>query len=277
MHPIIAVAGKEFRDDLRNRWVLALTILFAVLALGLAYFGSATVGRLGFQSFNATLSSLTTLAAFVVPLIGLLIAYDTVVGERDKGTLLLLLSYPVSRGELLIGKFLGHSTVLLVATLVGFGIAVGVIQALTPAARSLAAWIDIAGFIGSSALLGACFAGAAAVVSVLTRDKSRAAGLALLAWFVLVILFDLLLLALLVASGGNGLEQAVYPYLMLCNPIDVFRLVNLTALGGGSGNEVFLGMTAAHHYSLPLLYGTLIAWTLAPFGLALFLFRRQEL
>lgn len=87
MNTILIVAGKEFRDDFRNRWTVALTVLFALLALGIAWFGSAAAGKVGFTSFDATLASLTTLGAFVIPLIGLLIAYDAIVGERDDGTL----------------------------------------------------------------------------------------------------------------------------------------------------------------------------------------------
>lgn len=277
MRSILAIARKEFRDGFRSRWTLAITALFAVLALGIAYFGAAAAGRLGFVSFSATLASLTTLAAFVIPLIGLLIAYDTVVGERESGTLALLLSYPLSRAELIAGKFIGHSGVLAVATAVGFGAAVVLIQLMTPAARTWSAWWHLGVFVGSASLLGASFAGMACLISALAREKARAAGLALLAWFVLVMLFDLALLALLVVSGGNAMERALYPYLLLANPIDAFRLANLVALGDGAGNDVFMSMTAAHTYHPALLVAAMLAWGFGPFLLALLAFRRQEL
>ena len=95
MRNVLAVARKEFRDDFRSRWTLAVTVIFAALALGIAYFGAVASGRVGFTSFTATVASLTTLAAFVIPLIGLLIAHDTLVGEQEGGTLLLLLSSPL--------------------------------------------------------------------------------------------------------------------------------------------------------------------------------------
>lgn len=277
MSPILAVARKEFRDDFRSRWTLAITALFAVLALGIAYFGAAAAGRFGFVSFDATVASLTTLAALVIPLIGLLIAYDTVVGERESGTLMLLLSYPLSRSQLLAGKFAGHSAVLAVAATLGFGAAVALIQAMTPAARTLEAWWHLLVFVASASLLGATFAGMACLVSALAREKARAAGLALLTWFALVILFDLALLALLVVSGGNATERAVYPYLLLVNPIDVFRLVNLLTLGEGAGNDVFMSMTAAHSYHPALLGAAMLAWGFGPFAIALRVFRRQEI
>lgn len=276
MNVILTVAGKEFHDGLRNRWVIAITVIFAALALGIAYFGAAASGRTGFSSLAGTVASLAALAAFVVPLIGLLIAYDTVVGERDGGTLLLLLSYPLSRAQLLTGKFLGHSAVLSVAAVVGFGGALLLIQLLSPAARGADVWLTTVVFVVSASLLGCSFAGAACLVSVFTREKSRAAGLSLLVWFGFVVAFDLVLLAVLVASGGNPLERVVYPYLMLLNPIDVFRLINLQHLAAAGHGDVLVAMAAGHRYQPVVLYGALLWWSGAPFLMALFGFRRQE-
>lgn len=277
MTNILHVARKEFRDDFRNRWTLAITAIFATLALAIAYFGAVAAGRVGFTSFNATVASLTTLAAFVIPLIGLLIAHDTLVGELEGGTLLLLLSYPLSRAELSTGKLLGHGGALAAATLVGFGSAFALLHVLSPEARGTASWGAIGLFLSSACLLGLGFIGLGCLISALTREKARAAGLALLSWFAVVVLFDLLLLGVLVMSGGNAFERAVFPYLLLLNPIDVFRLINLIGLtGGGGGNDFFLAMTAAHAYPMSLLYGTLLAWTALPFGLTLRIFRRRE-
>lgn len=274
---ILVIAKKEFRDDFRNRWTIAVALLFAFLALGIAYFGGAAAGKLGFTSFEATLASLTTLAAFIVPLIGLLIAYHTIVGEHDNGTLLLVLSYPLSRAELIAGKFAGHCAALAVATLSGFGLAVVIIQLMQPQTRILDVWLQIGDFIASASMLGASFIALACVISVMVDDKSRAAGLALVLWFVSVVLFDLLLLAILVFSGGNHLEQAIYPYLLLFNPIDVFRLINLIALGHDAGNDLLLGMTTSYVYSRGLLYSVMLAWVIVPFWIALTALRSKEI
>ena len=84
MKAIITVAKKEFRDGLRNRWVLSICIIFAVLAMGLAYFGAAAAGKVGFTSLSSTIVSLASLAVFIIPLIALMIAYDSIVGEDEK-------------------------------------------------------------------------------------------------------------------------------------------------------------------------------------------------
>ena len=48
MDKIWVVALKEFKDGFRNRWMMAITLMFAMCSLGLAYFGSAASGILGF-------------------------------------------------------------------------------------------------------------------------------------------------------------------------------------------------------------------------------------
>ena len=47
---VAAVAAKELRDRLRNRWVLAVAVVFAVFSLVISYFGGAEQGTLGPRS-----------------------------------------------------------------------------------------------------------------------------------------------------------------------------------------------------------------------------------
>lgn len=276
MTEIMVVAGKEFRDGFQNRWALAIAGVYAVLALAIAYLGAVSAGQVGFMSLDATVASLTTLAAFVIPLIGLLIAHDTIVGERESGTLLLLLSYPLSRTQLATGKFLGHSAVLAVSTVIGFGVAAAVIWIMSPGSRTPNALNDIINLLVSASILGASFVGIACLISVISKEKARAAGLALLSWIAIVIIFDLVFLGVLVITGGNAIEQAIYPYLLLLNPVDVFRLVNLIGLNEGRGSAFFMAMTANHIYQPVTLYAVLVAWAIAPFGLAVAVFRKCE-
>src|SRR5665647_1093395 len=61
------------------------------------------------------------LFAILCPLIGIFAAMDSVVGEKEKGTLELVLSKPISRTNLLFGKFVTYVLIivpLLVAELV---------------------------------------------------------------------------------------------------------------------------------------------------------------
>ena len=274
MHEILTVARKEFRDGLRNRWVVAIVVVFALFALGLAYFGAAASGQVGFTSLDTTIVSLASLAIFVIPLIALLLAYDTVVGEEEQGTLLLLLSYPLTRLQLLTGKFAGHAAVLALSTALGFGLAGIAIAALTGDLTSWHLWKALGFFIVSAVLLGWVFIALAYLISVGVGEKSRAAGLALIVWFLFVLVFDLALLGLLVGTAG-GVGADFFPYLLLLNPTDVFRLANLAGFEAAQAYSGLVSVSAAHLFNPSLLLGVLLIWVLVPFGLGAWVFNRR--
>lgn len=274
MRATLIIAGKEFRDGLRNRWALAITLVFGFLAIGLAYFGAAASGSVGFTSLATTIVSLASLAIFLIPLIALLLSYDSIVGEEELGTLLLLLTYPVTPTQLLLGKFAGHASILAVSTLLGFGTAGVLIGLLTSQITNPELWQAFSFFVLSAILLGWCFIAIAQLISVLAGEKSRAAGLALISWFWFVLVFDLLLLGILVMGEGRSGDQWL-SWLLLLNPTDVFRLANLA---GFEAVREYTGLAAIakgplfRPYVLALI---LLAWTAAPLGLAVWRFTRQ--
>jgi Cu-processing system permease protein len=83
---IAIVAGKEFWDRIRNRWVLAVALVFTAFALVIAYFGAAQQGAVGFRSIEVTIASLVSLVIYLIPLIALILGFDAVVGERERGS-----------------------------------------------------------------------------------------------------------------------------------------------------------------------------------------------
>ena len=82
---IRTIAAKEFRDRIRNRWVIAVAVIFTLFALAIAYFGSAQQGEVGFRSIEVTIASLVSLVIYLIPLIALILGYDAIVGERERG------------------------------------------------------------------------------------------------------------------------------------------------------------------------------------------------
>ena len=265
---ILTLAAKEFRDRLRNRWVLAVALVFAVFSLVIAYAGGAQQGTVGLRSIEFTIASLVSLVIYLVPLIALLLGFDAIVGERERGSLDLLLALPITRGELLLGKYLGLAAALALAMLAGLAL-VGGVLGWQFGANGL---FHYAGFVFSTLLMGLAFLSLAVLLSVLARDRTRASGLAIALWFFFVLVFDLLLLGALVASGGQY-GGAAFPYLLLLNPADVFRILNVFSL---DDVRSAYGLTSIVPAALanPWLMGTaMLAWIVAPLGLASWRFK----
>jgi Cu-processing system permease protein len=271
---VFIIMGKEWRDGMRNRWVLATTALLAALALTLAFLGSAPTGAVKTGALAVTIVSLSSLTIFLIPLIALLLSYDAICGEIDRGTMALLLSYPVARWQVLLGKFFGHLAILAFATLIGYGFAGLAVQ--WAGADDPGAWSAFAFMIGTSALLGGVFVAIGYFISTLVRDRGTAGGVALGVWLFFVLLYDMALLGGLVADQGRNVTPAVLNALLLLNPADVYRLLNLTTSNDVSGFAGVAGLGADSGLGLWALMGALVVWMVAPLAASVVLFARRQ-
>ena len=270
MKRILSTARTEVLIAARNRWVAISIAMMALFSLVLAAAGSAPTGTLGADRLSVIVASLTSLAVYLVPLIALLMAFDAIAGEVERGTLPLLLTYPVSRAEILLGKLLAHLAILALAVASGYGIAaLAALVSDGDAAEGLPALWRL---FWSSILMGATFLGAGYALSALSRRPSGAAGLAIGLWLVAVVLYDLALLAGIVASGDGVFTRHIFPIALLASPADAFRLYNLaasqaTAAAAGTGG-------AAN--SIPVWQSLLsiLLWPVATVGLAVAAFRK---
>lgn len=276
MNAIAIVAAKEIRQAVRNRWVFAATLLLAGLALSLTFLGSAPTGSVGVGPLDVVIVSLSSLTIFLIPLIALLISHDAIVGDMERGTMLLLLSYPVARWQVLLGKFLGHLAVLAFATCLGYGLAAAALLASGSSIESdsLAAF---AAMIGSSILLGAVFVAIGYLVSALVRDRGTAAGVCIGLWLLLVLIYDMALLGLLALDQGRNISGTELDAMLLFNPADVYRLLNLTGFAHVSTFAGMAGLAQSTYLSIRTLLAALMLWTVVPLAFATLAFSRREL
>lgn len=124
-----AVARKDFEDAIRSRSLLAVGGVFVVFFAAAAFLFTDGIGApaqaQGAQlTSNSFLRGLADVTRLLVPLTGAVVAYASVIGERESGTLKLLLALPHSRLDVLVGKLLGRGAVLALPVSVGLLIAV---------------------------------------------------------------------------------------------------------------------------------------------------------
>lgn len=266
-----AVAAIEFRISLRNRWVLLATAVLTLFSLALAFSGGNGAGlKAGVLSLSA--ASLATLSVYLIPLISLLVSYDSVAGEVERGTMALVLATPLKRGELLAGKFAGLVAVLAIAICIGFTIA---------ASATIAAYgMDGSGIMAmlrltaSGVMLGAVFIAIGMAVSIASARAGTAAALAVAIWLFAVVLYDLALLAGIVADKGGMFTKVLFPYLIVANPGDAFRIFNLAGLDSASSIGGLDGIANTLPFSPLLGVGALVAWLVAALALGFLKIRR---
>ncbi|MEH6632974.1 MAG: ABC transporter permease subunit [Halopseudomonas aestusnigri] len=276
MNAIWTIALKEFRDALRNRWILAASLLLALLALSLAFVGTAPVGNVDVSMMQVTAVSLASLSVFLVPLIALMLSYDTIVGEIERGSMLLLLTYPVSRWQIIFGKFLGHTMILSVATIVGYGSA-GCLIAYNAEFTSLDDALIFISLIVTTILLGSAFISLGYLLSVIVKERATAIGLAVAVWLFFVLLYDMAVLGALVVDQGENMKADFVNLLLLFNPADSFRLLNLT---GFDAMAALSGMSSiAGRAILPPEFAlfALASWITLPLLISGYIFSRKEI
>lgn len=251
----------EFLERARDRWVLVSTGLFALLALAITLYGRSSMDTVA----AVTAPSLVTLSALLVPLVALILGYDGIVGERERHTLGLLLSLPVSRAEVLVAKFAGRMLALCAAIAVGLGSSALV---LGGAQRTVLLYL-----IPPTILLGAAFLALGILISTISERQSTAASLAVAAWFLVVFFYDLGLLSAMVATDG-ALSQATVAWLVDLNPVGLYRTTMMMRLIGTDGlTSLGLAVELPGPAVRSLIWA---AWVLGPLALgSLWLGRRR--
>ncbi|HEY7785609.1 MAG TPA: ABC transporter permease subunit [Pyrinomonadaceae bacterium] len=271
---IRAIARQELLINIRNRWTLVFSAVFGVLVLAISYFGLVTAGTLGFQGFARTSASLVNMVLYVVPLVALTMGTLSFTSEKSASEL--LFSQPVTKSEVLLGKFFGLFASILSATLIGFGLA-GVIIATNAGTEGS---LRYPAFVGFSLLLALIFLSLSALVSVICRRQSKAFGVALVVWFFFVLLYDLLVIGATFLFKERTANLFIFGSLF-GNPVDMVRVASLMTLNGndifGAGGAALLRFLGGETLSMVLLLIALILWIAAPLFIAQRLLRRQDI
>jgi len=239
----------ELQERIRDRWVVVISILFALLASGVGLYGRSAEADVA----KLTGPSLVTLASLLVPLVALVLSHDAIVGERERNTLGLLLSLPVRRFEVIIAKFVGRGLALSAA--VGLGLGSAMLVSEPEGARTLLA------LMGPTLLLGLAFLSMGLLISTVTRRQATAASVVVVVWFGLVFFYDLGLLGMLILSDG-GVSQSLVAGLVVGNPAGLYRVQMMEVFAGPEVLRDLGVQTGAPE--TPVIFALWSAWIVAP-------------
>jgi ABC-2 type transport system permease protein len=143
VNPVLTIADKEFRTAFKDKVFLLITALFIVLSIASVYIGSTTknaemtaynnvidlLKAQGSSTFPASpdiyplaiLKNIITYVSMIGSVLAIFLGFDAFSGERENGTVKLILTRPVYRDQLITGKLIGGGMViglLLIVTLI---------------------------------------------------------------------------------------------------------------------------------------------------------------
>jgi len=268
---------KEAGESLKNRWFMIYTICFSALALLVLMFSTMGGDIAGFSGFGRTAASIINLVLLFIPLIAVITGGLSISQERENGTLPYLLSHPIDKNEVFLGKFLGLLITIWFSILLGFGIAGAGVAIMGNQG-------EISGYLITvllSVMLAAIFLSIGFLVSVYSRKASKAIGISVFLWLFFIILGDLGIMGTTVVMD-LGIKQVFI--LALLNPAEVFKIASVLVLSprfdilGPVG--VYAVRTFGQQGVFYLLFSVMILWALIPLSyayLAFTRFRKEEI
>lgn len=247
-----------FYDLLRTRFILLYTGLLLISTLVLFQFDSDP-GKI--------ILSLLNIILMVVPLVS--IVFATIHFFNSYEFIELMLAQPVNRKVIFLSEFVALALSLCLAFIIGVGIPM---LAFGAASGGLA-------LLFSGLMLTLVFVSLAFLASVLTRDKAKAIGLALLFWFYFSLIYDGLLLWVIFSFGDYPLEKVTLALVAL-NPVDLARIImllklDISALMGYTG--AFYKNFFGSQWGLIFSSVVLLIWIALPLTLATRIFAKKDL
>lgn len=260
---LLVISRLEFVAVARLRWIRVFAAAFALLAVGAAWSAGSAYELGGVDGFARTTVALVPMVLLLVPLAAILLG---VTGQTTDGDAFLF-SQPVSRFEIVLGRWLGQAGALGGALAIGFGAGASVIT-LGAGIHDLPRFLT---FAGATFLLALDFLAIAALIGAMTERRTFAIVVGAFAWFFFILLFDAVALTaatwLTGRTGARGLMVSVFG-----NPADLMRVLTLSTAGtphllGAAGDSWhrFLGGPAA---ATTLACAGLIAWMALPLAAA---------
>ena len=245
-------------DILRNRIVLAYTA--CLLAISFSVFSLEDNSTKG-------LLSLLNIILIIVPLISII--FSAIYIYNSSEFIELLVSQPLKRKAIWMSLFIGLSTSLSIAFLIGIGLPICVYE------------FSVTGImmIVIGLFMTIVFIGIAMLAALQTRDKAKGIGITILLWLYFSLLFDGLVLFLLFQFADYPLEKMMVGISAL-NPIDLGRILillkmDVSALMGYTGAifKNFFGTTAGMSVSFVIL----LLWIYIPVQISLRKFNKKDL
>jgi len=276
---IYSVAKKEFMDNLRNKWIIAMIIIFLLLTILSSYLaGGQSGGEEALGEMGDTVVTLLSISSLLIPIIAIMLGYATISGEAESGSLSIVLSYPIKRIEVLLGKLLGLGSVLIFSIVLGFGVG-GIIIAATVGASEGIAFLM---FIFLTVILGFVYLSLSICISSYCKKRvtSIAGGVMIFFW---AMIYGMIIFGILLASGIS-LEQFmtpgfVYPDWLFnsvfLSPGDMYQMSVME--GFGISQAFGFEIEAPEYMSLGLLVLVQFIWLIIPMILAYRFFKRRDI
>jgi ABC-type transport system involved in multi-copper enzyme maturation permease subunit len=272
------IARREFTDAVQSRVLWGLVAFVAVM-IALTASVPVLIPAMDASALMG-LGAASEFAAMLVPIVALVAAYLAIAGERESGSLRLLLGLEPNRRTVVVGKFVGRSAVAVVGLGLGFLLASAVtwlVYGTLPLLAYLAVLVLTVG-------LGVVFVGIAVGISAATATRSRAMTLGIASYLGLALLWDLIPQGAHLAVVGGPPSGTVPAWFLLVeglSPSGAYSALVTRALGATGAaiptTATRVGGDVPLYLASWVFVAILVVWTVVPLLAGYWAFERADL
>lgn len=274
MNRTLTVARYDFLNVRRSKLVWFVCSIYSLLAALVFYFAADGGGGV----LDALWSMIGMAAFVVVPLVALVASYLAVAGERERGSVKMVLGLPTSRSDVVLGKLLSRATLVVGAIVLAYLVGAVITAAMMPAFK--------AGIFVKTALLTVLFTlsyvSIAVGISAATGSRSRAMGGAIGFFFVFNLLWMFGNFSIVGALNyvlndllNLGVSDAVLTFLQMLSPAQAYFFSLGLAFPGDF--RAFQNLPPEWFLQPEAGLVVLLAWTVLPLAVGYLRFRSAEL
>jgi len=275
------VAKKDFQDAIRSRALWGISAMFLLLIGGIgALYASVDAVAGGNPTALGLVFFVASSIGLFVSVTAIITCYKSLAGERESGSMKLLLSLPHTRRDVVTGKVVGRTAVLavpiVIAMLVGAGLGMGLLGDVAPVATLLLGLMGI--------LFALTYASIMVGISATTGSTSRAAALAITFLLVFEFLWDIVVLGLVYVVNGFEFTTSFpdWAYLVTQVPPSNAFVTSLVAVIPDAPAAATAGSQSASQ--VDAFFGTpwigvvwLVIWTVVPVTIGYWRFQQADL
>lgn len=288
LNRVLSIAKKDYRDAVQSRALWALVVVFVVITVISSYafveapelFGGPTA-----PSFGGLIFFTAAVAALFVPIAAIITCYKSLAGERELGSIKVVMSLPATRSDVFFGKVFGRGAVLTTALGVGvlIGLAFGAVLLGTIAVGPTAV------FLAVTVLFAVAYTAIMVSLSALTNSTAKATTYALGFFVIFELLWDVIPLGILYVVEGFRVPTQIPDWFITAAMVSpgtaYFSAINavLPDLANGSPDGAGVGVDVTVENGDQLFTSSemglffLLLWIVVPLAIGYYRFARTDL
>ncbi len=227
MGVVVGTMARELKIQFRSSWTFSLAVLFGLFTVMIMYlYGNAA---LGIGQYSKVIGTLMNLLSYFIPLMTLIVGSFSFTMEKEDGSWGLLLTYPISSSQWIIGKFVGVFIVLMTIVALSFSVGGGVVF-ITNGSLPFTSISMLFLFVFC---LVALFLVIAVFIGMVSSHRWQALTISVAVWILFVLAWPLLIMATLHSLHYGVLLQVLQTVTFL-NPLEFTRIFFVVKMGGGA-------------------------------------------